>query len=113
MRRNIDAHRRWALRLFIVVNAVWFFRVGLMLWLLLNRGPAGFDPKTFTGPFLSFWSFGDYLIPLAVLEIYLRVKDRAGTWGRLTMAVTIAAFTVAMGVGIVVATMGMWLPRLH
>ncbi len=30
--RNIDAHKRWALRTFIVVSGVWFFRVGLMLW---------------------------------------------------------------------------------
>ncbi len=30
--RNIDAHKRWAVRTFIVVSGVWFFRVGLMLW---------------------------------------------------------------------------------
>jgi len=110
---NIRTHRRWALRLFIVANAVWFFRVGLMLWLLLNKGPAGFDPKTFTGPFLTIWSFADYLLPLAILEIYLRVKERAGTGGRLTMAAAMVALTVAMGIGIVVATMGMWLPRVN
>ena len=28
--RRIAQHRRWALRLFMVVSAVWFFRVGLM-----------------------------------------------------------------------------------
>ncbi|RJG22381.1 DUF2306 domain-containing protein [Massilia cavernae] len=35
--RNFDAHRRWALRLFLVVSAVWFFRVGLMFWILINK----------------------------------------------------------------------------
>jgi uncharacterized membrane protein len=30
--REFDVHRRWALRLFMVVSGVWFFRVGLMLW---------------------------------------------------------------------------------
>ena len=110
--RKITTHRRWALRLFMVVNGVWFFRVGLMFWIVVNQGPVGFDPKTFTGPFLSFWSFADYLLPLAILELYLRTKERAGATGRFAMAVGLFVVTLAMGTGIVVATMGMWLPRL-
>lgn len=110
--RNFGDHRRWALRLFLVVSGVWFFRVGLMLWLIVNRGPAGFDPKTFQGPFLSFLSFADYLVPLAVLEIYLRVKARSGSAGKYAMAVGLLILTIAMGVGIFGATMGMWLPRM-
>ena len=110
--REITTHRRWALRLFMVVNGVWFFRVGLMFWIAVNQGPAGFDPKTFTGPFLSFWSFADYLLPLAILELYLRTKERAGATGRFAMAVGLLVVTLAMGTGIVVAMMGMWLPRM-
>jgi hypothetical protein len=110
--RDLKTHRRWALRLFIVANGVWFFRVGLMLWVFLNRGPAGFDPKTFTGPFLSFLAFADYLLPLAVLEIYLRVRERAGAPARFAMAAGLVVLTLAMGVGIFIATMGMWLPRM-
>ena len=84
--RDFKTHRRWALRLFMVVNGVWFFRVGLMFWIAVNQGPVGFDPKTFRGPFLSFWAFADYLLPLAILELYLRTKDRAGTRGQFAMA---------------------------
>ena len=51
--RQFAKHRIWALRLFLVVNGVWFFRVGLMFWLVVNGGPVGFDPDTFTGPFLT------------------------------------------------------------
>ena len=109
--RKIDIHRRWALRLFMVVNGVWFARVGLWLWLFLTGG-LGIDMKTFTGPFLSFWAFGQYLLPLAVLELYLHTQDRAGTPGRFTMATALFVLTVAMGIGIFEATMGMWLPRL-
>ena len=109
LKRDFQTHRRWALRLFLVVNGVWFFRVGLMFWIVVNQGPAGFDPKTFTGPFLSFLSFADYLLPLAVLELYLRAKS---TSARFAMAGTLVILTLAMGVGIVTATMGMWLPRL-
>ncbi len=110
--RNIVRHRRWALRLFMVVSAVWFFRIGLMAWIILNKGPVGMDMETFTGPFLIFWSFGQYLLPLAVLELYLRTQDRAGAPGRFAMAAGLFAVTLVMGVGIFGATMGMWLPRL-
>jgi uncharacterized membrane protein len=112
MAGRIQTHRRWALRLFMVVNAVWFFRVGLMFWLVVNQGPAGFDPKTFRGPFLSFWAFADYLLPLAILELYFRTRDRAGATGRFAMAGALFVVTLALGIGIVVATKGMWLPRL-
>lgn len=110
--RQLSVHRRWALRLFLLVSGVWFFRVGLFLWLIVNQGPAGFDPKTFQGPFLSFLSFAQYLVPLAVLEVYLRTQDRAGTSGRLAMATGLFVLTVAMGAGIFGATMGLWLPRI-
>jgi len=111
--RDIAKHRRWALRLFIVVNGVWFFRVGLMLWLVINHGPAGFNPKTFTGPFLTFWSFGNYLLPLAILELYLRTTDRSSSSARFAMAAGLIILTVAIGIGVLVATKVMWLPRLQ
>jgi hypothetical protein len=112
MARQFGDHRRWALRLFLAVSGVWFFRVGLMFWLILNHGPVGFNPKTFVGPFLSFLSFAQYLLPLAILEIYLRTQHRAGASGKLAMAAALLVLTVAMGVGIFGATMAMWLPRI-
>lgn len=110
--RRIDLHRRWALRLFLVVSGSWFFRVGLMFWIVANQGPVGFDPKTFTGPFLSFLIFAQYLVPLAVLELYFRAQDSRGPHGPLAMAAGLGALTLVMGVGIVAASMLMWLPRL-
>ncbi|PWF47582.1 DUF2306 domain-containing protein [Massilia glaciei] len=110
--RKFALHRRWALRLFLVVSGVWFFRVGLMFWIVVNGGPAGFDPETFRGPFLSFLSFAQTLLPLAVLELYLRAQDRAGAGGKIAMAAGLLALTLAMGVGIGVATMGLWLPHI-
>jgi hypothetical protein len=110
--RDIRTHQRWALRLFIAVNAGWFFRVGLMFWIFVNQGPAGFDPETFRDPFINFLSFADYLLPLAVLELYLRTNERAGVGGRFSMAAALAILTVAIGIGIVMATMVMWLPRM-
>ena len=110
--RKIDIHRRWALRLFMVVGGVWFFRVGLMLWLVINKGPVGFDPKTFQGPFLTFLAFAQYLLPLAILEIYLRTRDRGSAQMRVAVAAGLIVLTIAMGAGIFGATMGMWLPNI-
>lgn len=110
--RDFRTHRRWALRLFVVVSGVWFFRVGLMLSFVIYRAPFGFDPKTFTGPFLTFMSFAQYLVPLAVLELYLRTQDHPGAPRRFAMAAGLVVLTFAMGAGIAAATMIMWVPRL-
>jgi hypothetical protein len=110
--RDIAAHRRWALRLFLCVSGVWFFRVGLMFWLAVNGGPAGFDPGTFRGPFLGFLAFAQFLLPLAVLEAYLVCRARGGAGRQWCMAFVVFVLTLAMGVGIVVAAAGMWLPHM-
>lgn len=110
--RRFDAHRRWALRLFLAVSGVWFFRVGLMLWLLVFRAPVGFDPKSFTGPFLEFLSFAQYLLPLAVLELYFRVRESGGAGTRYAVAGLLCLLSLATAGGIFGATMGMWLPRI-
>jgi Predicted membrane protein (DUF2306) len=109
--RDFKTHRRWALRLFLVVSGVWFVRVGLMLSFLLFKGPVGFDPRTLQGPFITFLAYGSYLIPLAVLELYLRA-ERAGATARLAMAAALLVLTVAMGAGVVAATMGSWVPKI-
>lgn len=112
--RQFGKHRAWALRLFMVVNGVWFFRVGLMFWLLVNGRPAGFDPETFTGPFLTALALFTYAFPvsLAVLELYLYAqRKQTKALGFFTAAVIVLC-TLLMGIGIFGATVGMWLPRL-
>jgi uncharacterized membrane protein len=112
--RQFDKHRVWALRLFMVANGVWFFRVGLMCWLLVNGGPVGFDPETFTGPFLTALSVLTYAIPLSliVLELYLYAQKKQNEALSLFTSALIFLCTAIIGIGIFGATMGMWLPRL-
>lgn len=110
--RDFVTHRRWALRLFLAVSGVWFYRVGLMLWLVANKGPAGFDPVTFQGPFLSFISFANYLLPLAILEIYFYAKRKGNTFDQMVMAAGLFVLTLAMSAGILFATKFMWFSRL-
>jgi len=89
VRRDFASHRAWALRLFLVVNGVWFFRVGLMLSFILYGGPFGFDPDTFRGPFLSVLGIAQYALPLAVLQLYLFMRQRGDAAGRFATAALI------------------------
>jgi Predicted membrane protein (DUF2306) len=111
MGRDFKTHRRWALRLFLVVSGSWFFRVGFFLTLLLF-GPIGFDPTTFSGPLLTFWTFAEFLLPLAVLEFYLRAQDRAGALRRMATAGGLFVLTLAMGAGIFAVAMAAWVPNV-
>lgn len=112
MGRRMAAHRRWALRLFMIVNGVWFFRVGLMFWVAVNGGPVGFDPATFRGPVLELFTFLQYLLPLAMLQAYFVAQERASPTLRYAVAAMLVISTVAMAIGIGVATLGMWLPHM-
>jgi uncharacterized membrane protein HdeD (DUF308 family) len=108
--RNFRTHRRWALRLFMATSASWFYRIVFFLTLLIFRRPVGFDPATFTGPFPSFMSFGQFLLPLAVLEIYFRTQDRPGAGRRMAMAAGLFVLTLAMVAGLFAVTMAVWVP---
>jgi hypothetical protein len=111
MAREIDTHRRWALRLFVAASGVWFFRVGLMAWIIVNQGPNG-NSETLDGPFDVIWAYGCYLLPLGALEVYLRAGCRAGPLGKVAVAGVLVGLTGLMGLGILGAASFMWLPRM-
>ena len=105
--RTFTTHRRWALRTWIVASGVWFQRVGIFGWTTLDPTAIGMN-KNFDGWFDLSWAFGCYLLPLAVLELYLRVKDRGGPRGRYVMAAGIFLLTVATAFGSYAAYMFVW-----
>lgn len=113
-KRQFDKHRNWTLRLFMVANGVWFFRVGLMAWLVINKAPVGFDPETFTGPFLTFLSLFTYAVPISLilLEMYFYAQKKQNQAFSNATSTIIFLFTIIMAIGIFGATMGMWLPRI-
>jgi hypothetical protein len=100
-------HRKWAMRLFLVANAGWFFRIGLMLWLVVNQGPVGMDMKTFTGPALVFISYAQFLLPLAMLELYLRAQNSRSNGFKVFTSglIFVAALATLAGVGAASAMM--------
>ena len=111
--RDFKRHRRWALRMFLVVSGSWFIRIMLFLTLLVFRGPVGFDPTTFTGPYLTFLTFAQYLLPLAVLELYFLVQDRPSALRRMAMAGALFMLTLAMAAGLLAVTMAIWAPQVR
>ncbi len=109
LKRDFVRHRRWALRLYVVVLGVWFFRIALALWLGVFGGPFGFDPATFAGPALTSIAFAAFLLPLAVVELYWRATDRPEGSRRVAAGVLLLA-TIATGLGATGAALGTWLP---
>lgn len=110
--RDFVAHRRWALRLFVLAAGVWFFRIGLAAWIAINGGIAGFDPRTMQGPALFALAAGEWVVPLLVLEAYLRVEKARGSTGRYVVAALLMTLTALTGFGVYRAATGMWLPPL-
>ena len=110
--RDFTIHRRWALRLFLVASAAWFLRLALFLSLLVFKGPFGFNQATFTGPFLTIMTFAQYLVPLAVLEVYLRAQERPGALRHMATAGMLFVLTLGMVAGIFAVTLAIWLPQV-
>jgi uncharacterized membrane protein len=108
---DFRSHRRWALRMFMLINAAWFFRIGLLHRVFIDQDPSAFDPMAFT-PLTNLLSVADYLLPIALLELYLRTRDRPGHGGTLAVAATLMVMTVVMGLGLFAAARVLWLPRM-
>jgi tetratricopeptide (TPR) repeat protein len=57
-------------------------------------------------------TFAQYLVPLAVLELYLRAKESGSAAGRFAMATGLFLLTLALAAGIFVVTMAVWVPQV-
>ena len=111
VQRRFDVHRRWALRAFVLMLGVFFYRLGMMLWFVVNRGPVG-HTRAFDGPFDIFLAFAHVLLPLAILELYLLARNRGGPLALFAMAGGMVVVTLATAAGGLFAIAGLWLPRL-
>jgi len=109
--RKVEAHRRWAMRAFLVVNGVWFLRVGIMAWVLVSGGGPGMN-RTLSGPADILLQFGSYLIPLAVLEVYLRAQRSTRSVVKRRAAILVIAMTLVTAGGVIGAIAFMWGPYM-
>lgn len=81
-------------------------------WLAVFQAPVGFDPKTFSGPFLTALAFGQFLLPLRVLELVFHAQGTARPGVHAATTLLVSALTLMTVFGIAMATMGMWMPRV-
>ncbi|MEM1379960.1 MAG: DUF2306 domain-containing protein [Pseudomonadota bacterium] len=111
MQGRIAEHERWAMRLFMACNGVWFFRLALMAWILINQGPRGMN-DTLSGPADIALQFGSFLMPFVVLELYQAAKRSPMALPKRAVSTVIIAAIVITGLGIFGTSAFMWLPRL-
>lgn len=107
MRRKIADHQRWAMRTFMVANGVWFFRVGIMGWILANQSPRWMN-NTLTGPADIALSVGSYLIPLLGLELYYSAQRSSSSLYKTGAFVVLCGLTAFMALGIAGTMLIMW-----
>ncbi|HEY8897965.1 MAG TPA: DUF2306 domain-containing protein [Niastella sp.] len=112
VQRKIKEHNCWAIHLFTAMMGVWMFRVFFMLWMVIHQAPVGFDPETFTGPFLNTLAVFVYIFPQLIVYWYFRAGASALPAQKWSFAVLLFFLTLCIMVGSFGATMGMWLPRL-
>ncbi|MFS4492340.1 DUF2306 domain-containing protein [Maribacter sp. 2308TA10-17] len=110
--RKLTSHRKWAIRLFLAMSGVWFFRVFLMAWIMINQGPIGFDMETFQGPALNVMYTCSYILPVIFAGFYFKAKESSLPKTKRVISIFILFLTVYIAIGTAVATMGMWLPSL-
>lgn len=109
-RRDFARHRRHALRAFLLVNGVWFLRIGIMLsgLVLATFGvEINYQGMVFVGV-----SFASWAIPLAVLELYLRAERSQRAAPRYAMGALLGVLALLTLAGSAAAVAFMWLPAL-
>ena len=114
MAKQFKTHRKMALRLFMMANGGWFFRISVMGWILINGKPVGFDIETFSGPALWVISVLSYSVPVAliILELYFKAQERKKkVWVYFTTGIIMLA-TVIMAIGVFAAALMAWIPRI-
>jgi uncharacterized membrane protein len=112
VQRDFEQHRIWALRLWLAVGGVWFFRVGFMFWVAWHQGAVGFDMRTFSGPAITILAFAQTLLPLAILQLYLLAERSSHPLVRFGVAGVIGIATAVTAFGLFAAANMMWLPHL-
>lgn len=110
LRRDFTTHRRHALRLWLLVNGVWFLRIGIML-AGLTLAPLGIQLNA-SGAVFTAISFASWLLPLGVLELYLRAQRSPRSGFQYATAALLAVMALLTLIGSGAAGMLMWWPYL-
>jgi uncharacterized membrane protein YozB (DUF420 family) len=109
--KDFQAHKRWAIRAFLMVSGVWFFRVGYGIWILITGFTAPGTEVDLTGPFDVFIGFGHSLIPLMILEFYFWAKSQKSVTVKKRVIIFFSFLAVLLAGGIVMAAFIFWIPQ--
>jgi hypothetical protein len=97
--KDIASHQQWALRLFLVSNAQWILRVGVFSYMvtgtLFGTSPA------FGDPFFPMWTFGCFVLPLAMLQMYFYAKEKGNNNVKFATSAVLFVLTILMMIGMV------------
>nr|WP_225589379.1 DUF2306 domain-containing protein [Pseudoxanthomonas sp. PXM01] len=110
LRRDVATHRRHALRAWLLVNGVWFLRIGIMLAGLVLT-PLGIKID-YQGATFILVSVGSWVVPLAVLELYFRAERSPHAWVKTAMGTALGLLAFATLAGSLAAAAFMWWPVL-
>ncbi|MEL6655426.1 MAG: DUF2306 domain-containing protein [Bacteroidota bacterium] len=112
MQKDFVAHRKWAIRAFLMVSGVWFFRVGYGLWILLTAFKMPGTTANLDGPFDIFLSFGHSLVPLLIGEYYLWARAHDSPQVKKRASFVFGTLCLLLAGGIVMLSLVFWLPLL-
>ena len=110
LRRDFGGHRRHVLRAYLLVNGVWFLRIGIML-AAVTLAPLGYSMDYDGAVFLGL-SFLSWIAPLAFLQLYLVAERSPHPRFQYGVSGLFAALTLLTAGGGVAAFLFMWRPHL-
>jgi uncharacterized membrane protein len=113
LKRDFATHRRWAWRLYLLVSSALFIRSGVSLAAMIAAGTGTFDLTALKGSVLTFMTFAQYIVPLAVLELYFWTQRRGGRVASLAMAAGLVAISLTMGAGVAAASIAVFVPSIR
>ncbi len=113
LKRDFVTHRRWAWRLYLLVSSALFIRSGVSLAAMIASGTGAFDLTALKGSVLTLMTFGQYIVPLAVLELYFWTQRRGGRAARLAMSAGLVAIALTTGAGVAAASIGIFVPAIR
>lgn len=104
-------HEQWAIRLFIAMSGVYFFRVFLNAWLITFQD-TWIDFDSFTGTGLDIVGFCSYIAPLIVAEVYFRTEKGKSILAKKAMTAFMGVLNLLFIIGTIGATLLMWWPEM-
>ncbi|ERN40145.1 putative membrane protein [Rubidibacter lacunae KORDI 51-2] len=129
VQRRFVAHRRWALRLFVLGIGSLLYRFGYGLWGLVAGGLAGHQ-NDWQGPFDYAMDFLFYIPTLLICELYIALESGrvrpaahvenvlpasagASLWTRVGLPSTTVALVLVLGLGLVLVASQWWWPTIR